>query len=68
MKYKGRYIRFITAVLVLSMLITPVFGETEPTFDPGNESETVVTFGCFTTDATDSLIFSIKMIRVFIQG
>ena len=63
MKHKGRYIRFITAVLVLSMLIIPVFGESEPTFDPGNESETVVTFGCFTTDATDSFLGTDQLVK-----
>lgn len=63
MNYKGRFVGFISTILVACMLITPVFGETEPSVESNNESKEQSTYGCFTTDATDSFLGSEQLVK-----
>ena len=46
----------ISLFLILSILITPVMAETEPTDAAYDVSQEQATYGCFSTDATDALL------------
>lgn len=63
MKYKGKYIGFISVILIVSMLITPVFGQTEPSFEENDNSQEQSAYGCFTADATDSFLGSEQLVK-----
>lgn len=63
MKNNSRFLCFISIFLVISMLVTPVFGQTDPTYDTAPESEDLSVYGCFSTDATDSFLGSDQLIK-----
>lgn len=63
MKYMGKFVGFISMIVIISMLITPVFGQTEPSFGSGIEPEKQTAYGCFTTDATDSFLGSEQLVK-----
>lgn len=63
MKLMGKIPGFISMIVIISMLITPVFGQTEPSYPPDTQPEEATTYGCFTTDATDSFLGSEQLVK-----
>ena len=63
MKLNGKFVGLISAVLILSMLITPVFGQTEPSAIENDHSAEQTVYGCFSADATDSYLGSEQLVK-----